>query len=139
MHGTFFNIDDREFRIWREAHLSRLLSLIVILEVGRSGFLIGSHDKPNALLQRIAQLLYGTHSIQCRKYRSLIITDSPSVNDAVLYKRLKRSGHLPALSCRHDVEMSENIQAMGQFRRKVGRSDIIIPVLGMETVALTNL
>ena len=112
MHSPFFNIDNRKFRIRREAHLPRLLSLIVIFEVGRSGFLIGSHDQANPLLKRIAQFLYGTHSIQRRKYRSLIVTDSSSVKDAVLYKRFKRSGYFPTLSRRHYIEMSENIQVM---------------------------
>ena len=139
VHSPFFNVDNREFRIRREAHLPRLLSLIVIFEVSRSAFLIGSHDKPNALLQRIAQLLYGTHSIQRRKYRSLVVTDSSSIKDAVLFKGFERPCHLPALSGRHDVEMSENIQAMRQFRRKVGRSDIIIPIFCRKTVAVTNL
>ena len=113
---AFFNVDNGELRVRREAHLARFFLLIIVGQICRSGFLIRSENQANPFLQLITELFNRTHRIKGTKNRSLIVTHASTVYNAVLLQKGKRVGHRPSLSGGNNIQVSENIETVRKFR-----------------------
>ncbi len=135
---SLLDIDEGELTVRREGHLRLRLLLIIIGNVFGAAFLIGAHDETDALLQRNAAFLNGTHGIEGAKQRSLVVRGASAVEAAVLLHYLEGLRHGPALSGRHHIGMGQDIQRPGQALIEVRRCHIVVVILHGKAIARTK-
>ncbi len=126
---ALLNVDQRELAVRREGHLRLRLLLIIVGNVFGAAFLIGAHDEANALLQRNAALLNGTHGIEGAEQRSLVVGGAAAIETAVLFYHLEGLGHGPTLSGRHHIGMRQDIQRTRQTLIEICCRHIVVIIL----------
>ena len=110
----------------------------IIPDIAAAALLIRSKDQTAVSRDGKAQLLYGAHGIKRRHSRSLIISASSSIKPSVLYHRAEGLRYRKSLSCRHHVQMGENIQPGSAIVQVCGKHIVLI-IFYRKTVSGQNL
>ena len=106
---SFFDIDNRERSIRGKCHRRFLLHFIIMFNIAAAALLICSQNQAVIFCHRDSQFFDRTHRIQSCYRRSLVIRRAASVQLSVFYNRFKRLCHSPALACRDNIQVCQNI------------------------------
>ena len=106
---SFFDIDNRERSIRGKCHRRFLLHFIIMFNIAAAALLICSQNQAYIFCHRDSQFFDRTHRIQSCYRWSLVIRRAASVQLSVFYNRFKRLCHSPALACRDNIQMCQNI------------------------------
>ena len=139
MQAAFFNIDQGEFRVRGQRIGGAFFLFKIILQIAAAALLVEAQHQPGIALHGNAQRPDGLHGIQGAQRGALVVGGAPPV-DSVL-RKLHGEGvrHRPAVSGGNHIQMGQNVQSLGHFRRQIRGNHIIIIIGGLHAGAAKKL
>lgn len=139
MQAAFFDVDQGEIRIRGQGIGGTFFLPKIILQVAAAALLVEAQHQAGIPLHGNAQRPDGLHGIQGAQRGALVVGGAPAV-DPVLHK-LHGEGvrHRPAVPGGDHVQVGQDVQPLGCFRRQIRSNHIIIVIGGFHAGAAEKL